>query len=51
VKVGQPVRVIYDPAKPEVAYIGSPGLRYGLYRFVIAGLGVVAMVALAASGA
>jgi Protein of unknown function (DUF3592) len=38
VKVGKPVTVIYDPAKPDVAYIGSVGLRYGCYLYVIFGL-------------
>lgn len=43
VKIGQPVSVIYDPAKPDVAYIGSLRLRYGCYVFVIFGFGVVAL--------
>lgn len=43
VRVGQPVRVIYDPANPDVACIGSLRLRYGCCVFVIVGLGLVAL--------
>jgi hypothetical protein len=48
VKVGKSVRVIYDPAKPEEAYIASAGLRYGCYVFVGFGLGCLAVAILAA---
>lgn len=40
---GRQVRVIYDPAKPETAYIYSPGLRYGWIVFVIIGAGFAAL--------
>ena len=49
VKVGKPVTVIYDPAKPHVAYIGSVGLRYGCYLYVIFGLCFAALAAAAFS--
>jgi hypothetical protein len=44
-KVGSQVKVIYNPAKPDVAYIDSAGLRYGSYLFVIAGLVLVVLSA------
>jgi Protein of unknown function (DUF3592) len=44
-KVGQYVRVIYEPSKPAVAYIASAGVRYGCYIFIIGGLGIVALSA------
>jgi hypothetical protein len=47
VQVGQPVSVIYDPAKPNVAYIGSLGLRYGCYVFAVFALGLVALASVA----
>jgi hypothetical protein len=43
--VGSQVKVIYDPAKPEVAYIDSTGFRYGSAVFVIVGLGLVVLAA------
>jgi hypothetical protein len=39
-RVGSQVKVIYDPAKPEVAYIDSAGFRYGSFVMVIVGLGL-----------
>ena len=50
VKVGRGVRVIYDPSKPDEAYIASAGLRYGCYVFVVFGLGCLALTILAARG-
>ena len=44
-RVGSQVKVIYDPAKPDVAYIDSAGLRYGSSLFVIVGLGLVVLSA------
>ena len=44
-RVGSQVKVIYDPAKPDVAYIDSARFRYGSYLFVIAGLGLVVLSA------
>ena len=44
-QVGSQVKVIYDPAKPEVAYIDSAGFRYGYAVFVIVGLGLVVLSA------
>jgi Protein of unknown function (DUF3592) len=44
-KVGRHVRVSYDPSRPAVAYIGSAGLRFGCYLFIIVGLGLVALAA------
>ena len=44
-KVGSQVKVIYNPAKPDVAYIDSARFRYGSYLFVIAGLGLVVLSA------
>ena len=49
VKVGKPVTIIYDAAKPHVAYIGSVGLRYGCYLCVIFGLCFAALAAAAFS--
>ena len=43
--VGSQVKVIYDPAKPDVAYIDSVGVRYGSSVFVIVGLGLVVLSA------
>ncbi len=40
-RVGSLVKVIYNPAKPDVAYIDSAGLRYGSFLFVILGLALV----------
>ena len=40
-RVGSQVKVIYDPAKPDVAYIDSAGFRYGSFAIVIVGLGLV----------
>jgi hypothetical protein len=45
-RVGSQVKVIYDPAKPDVAYIDSAGFRYGSSVFVIVGLGLVVLSAL-----
>jgi hypothetical protein len=44
-RVGSQVKVIYNPAKPDVAYIDSAGLRYGSSLFVLAGLGLVILSA------
>jgi Protein of unknown function (DUF3592) len=49
-KVGKPVRVIYEPARPTDAYIYAFGARYSGIIFLIiglgiAGFGVVVMVA------
>jgi len=45
-RVGSQVKVIYDPAKPDVAYIDSAGFRYGSSVFVVVGLGLVVLSAL-----
>jgi hypothetical protein len=45
-RVGSHVKVIYDPAKPDVAYIDSAGFRYGSSVFVVVGLGLVVLSAL-----
>ena len=45
-RVGSQVKVIYDPAKPDVAYIDSAGYRYGSSVVVIVGLGLVVLSAL-----
>ena len=45
-RVGSQVKVIYDPAKPDVAYIDSAGFRYGSFAIVIVGLGLVVLSAL-----
>jgi hypothetical protein len=44
-RVGSQVKVIYDPAKPDVAYIDSAGFRYGSFAIVIVGLGLVILSA------
>ncbi len=44
--VGSQVKVIYDPDKPDVAYIDSAGFRYGFFVLVIVGLGLVVLSAL-----
>ena len=44
-RVGSQVKVIYNPAKPDVAYIDSAGLRYGSFLFVIVGLALVVLSA------
>jgi hypothetical protein len=44
-RVGSEVKVIYNPAKPDVAYIDTAGLRYGSSLFVIVGLGLVVLAA------
>ena len=43
--VGSQVKVIYNPAKPDVAYIDSAGLRYGPVLIVVVGLALVALSA------
>jgi uncharacterized protein DUF3592 len=45
-RVGGQVKVIYDPAKPDVAYIDSAGYRYGSSVVAIVGLGLVVLSAL-----
>ncbi len=45
-KVGSQVKVIYNPAKPDVAYIDSAGYRYGSSVVAIVGLGLVVLSAL-----
>jgi Protein of unknown function (DUF3592) len=45
-RVGSQVKVIYDPAKPEVAYIDSAGFRYGFAVFVVVGFGLLILSAL-----
>jgi hypothetical protein len=42
-RVGSQVKVIYDPAKPDVAYIDSVGFRYGSLALVVVGLGLVVL--------
>ncbi len=44
--IGKPVMVVYDPAKPESAYVESPGLRYSGIAFIMAGLGFLTLAAL-----
>ena len=44
--VGSQVKIIYDPAKPDVAYIDSAGFRYGALAVVVVGLGLVVLSAL-----
>jgi hypothetical protein len=44
-RVGSQVKVVYDPAKPDVAYIDSAGFRYGSFVMVIVGLGLVILSA------
>lgn len=44
-RVGSQVKVIYNPARPDVAYIDSAGLRYGPAIFVVVGLGLIVLSA------
>ncbi len=44
--VGKSVMVVFDPAKPERAYVDSPGLRYGGIALIIVGLGFLTLAVL-----
>jgi hypothetical protein len=44
-RVGKQVQVVYNPARPEEAYINSFGLRYGSYLFVAGGLCITILAA------
>lgn len=45
-RVGSQVKVFYDPAKPDVAYIDSAGFRHGSSVFVVVCLGLAVLYAL-----